>query len=162
MDVHVTRADKTVIVHVSFLVDVTPDLAWSVLVDYGNMTKFISNLESSAILSRNGDTLEVAQKGKVSQGLLQIGFDNVREVVLTPKREIRSRLIRGDMQSSNFITRVVAEGERTRVSNDGEFVPNAWLPPGLGTTLAESQTRKQWQEMRAEMLRRAQAASAAK
>jgi uncharacterized membrane protein len=156
IDVRVSRVEKTVSVRVSFVVDVAPDQAWSVLTDYDNMPKFISNLQSSAIVSHRGNTLEVAQKGQVSHGLLKVEFDNVREVVLTPRHEIRSRMIRGDMKSSVFVTRIAAEGEHTRVTNEGEFIPNMWVPPVVGPSMVESETRKQWQQIRAEMLRRAQ------
>ena len=36
-----------------------------------------------------------------------MSFDLVREVELVPHREIRSHLIRGDMESSDFVTRIV-------------------------------------------------------
>jgi carbon monoxide dehydrogenase subunit G len=162
IDVHVSRADKTVSVRVSFLVDVTPDQAWSVLTDYENMPRFLPNLHWSSVLNRRGNTLEVAQKGQVSHGLLKIDFDNVREVVLTPKHEIRSRMIHGDMKSSVFVTRIAAEGEHTRVTYEGEFIPNMWVPPVVGPSMVESETRKQWQQIRAEMQRRAHGAPAAR
>jgi carbon monoxide dehydrogenase subunit G len=155
IDVHVAKVDETVRVRVSFVVAATLDQAWNVLTDYANMSKFISTLDSSDVLSRHGDTLEVAQKGQVSQGPLKIAFDNVREVVLMPKHEIRSRMIRGEMKSSVFVTYVAAEGNGTRVINEGEFIPNVWLPPVVGPNMVEAATRKQWQQIRAEIVKRA-------
>ena len=36
----------------------------------------------------------------------------------------------------------------------GEYVPKAWLPPMIGVAVIESETRKQFAEFAAEMLRR--------
>jgi hypothetical protein len=154
ISVHVEKAGDRVLVRVSLLVETSPERAWSVLTDYDHMSRFVSNVHSSTVLSRSGNTLEVAQKGKASRGPLSISFDNVREVVLVPGREIRSRMIRGDLKSSEFTTRIAPEGSGTRVVNEGEFIPDRWVPPFVGPALIEAETRKQWQELREEMLRR--------
>lgn len=160
ISVQVEKAGEKVLVRVSLVVEASPERAWSVLTDYDHMSRFVSNVHSSTVLSRSGNTLEVAQKGKASRGPLSVSFDNVREVVLVPGREIRSRMIRGDMKSSVFTTRIAPEGSGTRIVNEGEYIPELWVPPIIGPALIEAETRKQWQELREEMLRR-QAAPAA-
>ena len=71
------------------------------------MAKFVTNLDESKVMSRAGDTLTVFQKGTAARGPLTFTFENVREIVLTPYREIRSRLISGDLESSEFTTKVM-------------------------------------------------------
>lgn len=157
--VRVQKDGDWVRVDVDFLVDATQIEAWNVLTDYDNMDKIVSNVQHSKILKRDGRKLEVMQKGRAGVGVLSMQFENIREIVLTPHREIHSRMISGDMKSSEFITRIKSEGERTRVTNHGEFLPTVWVPPVVGPAFIEAETRKQFQELRLEMLRR-KAASA--
>jgi hypothetical protein len=94
------------------------------------------------------------QRGKASRGPLTFTFENVREIVLTPYREIRSRLISGDLEASEFTTRVVDHGASAQIINHGEFIPKVWVPPVIGPAVIQAETRKQFQELRMEILRR--------
>ena len=152
--VRVQKNGERIVVDVDFPVQATPLEAWNVMTDYDNMAKFVSNLEWSKIIGRDGNTLTVEQKGKASRGPLSITFENVREIVLTPPREVRSRLISGDLKASEFTTRVFDLGETARITNHGEFIPKIWVPPVIGPALIEAETRKQFQELREEILRR--------
>jgi len=152
--VRVQKKGEWVIVDVDFPVDATVLEAWNVMTDYDNMSKFVSNLVSSRIIGREGNTLSVEQKGKASRGPLTISFENVREIVLTPPREVHSRLVSGDLKASEFTTRVIDRGAFTQITNHGEFIPNIWVPPLIGPALIEAETRKQFQELRIEILRR--------
>ena len=152
--VRVQKKGEWVIVDVDFPVDATVLEAWNVMTDYDNMSKFISNLVSSKIIGREGNTLSVEQKGRASRGPLTISFDNVREIVLTPPREVHSRLVSGDLKASEFTTRVIDRGAFTQITNHGEFIPNMWVPPVIGPALIEAETRKQFHELRTEILRR--------
>jgi hypothetical protein len=152
--VHVQKHGDWIKVEVDFLVDASPAQAWNVLTDYDHMDQIVSNIAQSRIIKRDGDRLEVAQKGKAGVGPLSINFENVREIVLVPLHEIRSRMISGDMKSSEFTTRITSEGELTRITNKGEYLPAVFVPPVIGPAFIEAETRKQFQELRSEMLRR--------
>jgi len=152
--VHVVKNGRSIVVDVDLPVNATALETWNVMTDYDNMASFVTNLESSAILSRNRDTLVVAQKGKASRGPFTFAFENVREIMLTPYTEIRSRLISGNLETSEFTTRVLDHGASAQVVNHGEFIPKVWVPPIIGPAVIEAETRKQFQELRAEILRR--------
>jgi hypothetical protein len=83
-----------------------------------------------------------------------MSFDNVREVELVPRREIRSRMISGDMKASAFTTSIVEVGGRLHIVNVGRYEPNLWIPPIIGPALIRAETQKQYGEIRAEILRR--------
>ncbi len=68
--------------------------------------------------------------------------------------EIRSTLVAGDFKSYSFATRLVATTGGCVVVNHGEYVPNRWIPPIVGPALIKQATRKQYEELHAEMLRR--------
>ena len=124
------------------------------MTDYDNMAQFISNVSMSRIVRRANNSLEVPQTSRLKFGLFDLKFDNVREIEFLPQQEIRSKLIRGDMKTSAFTTRLAAEGEATRITNHGRFIPDRWIPPLIGTLVLEAETRKQFAEFRAEIVRR--------
>jgi hypothetical protein len=152
--VHIQRDGARIIVDVQLPVAATALETWAVATDYDHMASFISNLESSRIIEHAGNTLTIEQKGRASRGPLSFAFQNVREIVLTPPREIRSRLVSGDLEASEFTTRVIDHGASAEIVNHGEFIPKVWVPPIIGPALIEAETRKQFAELRAEVLRR--------
>jgi hypothetical protein len=159
--VHVKKNGETIIVDVEMMVQASPLATWDVLTDYDHMAQFVANVQSSKITDRKGNTLVVTQKSGTAFGLLKFSFDNVREVELVPHSEIRSNLISGDMKASAFTTRLMSNGGgETRVVNHGEFVPTMWVPPVIGTAFLESETRRQFHELRNEIMRRATATKA--
>ena len=160
--VHVKKNGATIIVDVEMAVQAPPLAAWDVLTDYDHMAQFVTNVQASKITDRKGNTLVVAQKSGTSFGVLKFSFDNVREVELVPHSEVRSKLISGDMKASAFTTRILSDGGGgARVFNHGEFVPTMWVPPVIGTAFLEAETRRQFHELRNEMMRRTMAPKAA-
>ncbi|MGA8033106.1 MAG: SRPBCC family protein [Casimicrobiaceae bacterium] len=152
--VAIHRDGEAYVVDVDLTVDATPQEAWNVLTDYDHMSEFVSNLTMSRIIHRASDGLEVAQTSRLKFGFIDLKFDNVREIEFVPLQEIRSKLVRGDMKMSAFTTRLTAEGHATRITNHGRFIPDRWIPPLIGTLMLEAETRKQFGELRAEILRR--------
>src|ERR1700676_3431572 len=159
--VHVKKNGATIIVDVEMMVQAPALATWDVLTDYDHMAQFVANVQSSKITDRKGNTLVVAQKSGTSFGLLKFSFDNVREVELVPHSEIRSNLISGDMKASAFTTRIASDGGGAGVFNHGEFVPTMWVPPVIGTAFLEAETRRQFHELRNEMMRRTMTSKAA-
>ncbi len=156
--VRVEKDGQKIAVDVDCPVDAPWALVWEVLTDYNHMPQFISNLEYSGVEDVADNVLRVHQKGQASRGPLTLKFDNVREVELVPHREIRSRLIRGDMKESVFVTRIVEKDARIHIVNVGRYTPNVWVPPLIGPALIEAETQKQFGEIRTEILRRTAAA----
>jgi hypothetical protein len=152
--VHVAMQGQIVVMDVDCPVDAPWSVVWEVLTDYDHMARFISNLEYSGVDDRAANVLRVHQKGKASRGILTLRFDTVREIELVPYREIRSRLISGDLQASDFVTRIVEVDARLHIVNSGRYVPNLWVPPFIGPALIEAETQKQFGEFRTEILRR--------
>jgi hypothetical protein len=152
--VHVEKEGQNIAVEVDCPVDAPRAIVWEVLTDYDHMAQFVSNIEYSGITDRADNVLRVRQRGKASRGPLSITFDNVREVELVPYREIRSRLISGDLKASDFVTRIVEVAAAIHIVNSGRYTPKMWIPPFVGPALIEAETRKQFGEIRNEILRR--------
>ncbi len=154
--VHAKKDGAEIVVEVDCPVPAPVPTVWDVLTDYDNMSRFISNLEISVVQGRVDNVLRVHQKGKATRGPLSFSFDNVREVQLLPFTEVRSRLITGDLKASAFTTRIVDVDGLVHIVNSGRYTPRVWVPPLIGPALIEAETRKQFGEIRAEILRRSE------
>jgi ribosome-associated toxin RatA of RatAB toxin-antitoxin module len=152
--VHVQKRGEAVVIDVDMPVPATPAIAWAVLTDYEHMATFLSNLTSSRVVKRQGETLQVAQSGRTKIAFMTFSFAVVRAVELTPMYEIRSSLVSGDFKSYVSTTRLIGLTQGVRVVHHGEYVLKAWLPPMVGVAVIESETRQQFDELSAEMLRR--------
>lgn len=152
--VHVEKNGSEIVVEVDCPVQAPVAVVWNVLTDYDNMTAYISNLQYSGVQSRVDNALVIRQKGKATRGPFGFAFDNVRAVELLPYTEIRSQLISGTLKASTFTTRIVDGGAVVHIIHSGRYTPNVWVPPLLGPALIEAETRKQYGEFRAEILRR--------
>lgn len=154
--VHAKKEGAEVVVEVDCPVRAPVLAVWDVLTDYDNMSRFISNLQYSGVQGRVDNVLKVRQYGKATRGPLTITFDNVREVELLPFTEVRSRLISGDLKASAFTTRLVDVDGLVHIVNSGRYTPKMWVPPLIGPALIEAETRKQFGEIRTEILRRSE------
>lgn len=155
VEVSVRQNGEQIVVDVTARVAARVDNVWAVMTDYEHMADYLTALTSSRIVGRKGNELEVAQTGEARRGFLHFSFATVRAVELTAEREIRSHLIRGDFKSYDFSTRIVPEvGGMVAIVHHGEYVPTTWVPPVVGPAMIESETRKQYGELIAEIVRR--------
>ena len=104
VDIRIHVEGDVVSVDASMLVAATPLEVWSVFTDFDHMAQFISNLKSSAVVARSGDTVTVAQAGEASYGPLKFAFESVRELRLMPVEKIRSHMISGNMKRFAGVT----------------------------------------------------------
>lgn len=152
--VSVRKDKETVFVDVDCPVKAPLPVIWDVLTDYDHMSGFISSLQYSGIEGHHDNILTVRQKGTGKLGLFSFTFENVREVEIVPSVEIRSHHISGDLESSTFTTRVIDVDGTPHIINIGRYVPRQWVPPLIGPALIGAETRKQFADIRAEILRR--------
>jgi uncharacterized membrane protein len=153
--VRAAKAGETISVAVECPVTAPRAVVWDVLTDYDHMAKFISNLEQSVVRARMGDRVQVYQKGKASRGPLSFSFENVREIEMTPQTAIHSKMVSGDTMPASFVTRIDGAEPALRILHTGTYTPSIWVPPLVGPALIEAETRKQYGEIRDEILRRA-------
>jgi hypothetical protein len=152
--VRVSKNGSEINVNVDCPVAAPVNVVWDVLIDYDHMTRFISNLDASTVRERDGNRLTVHQKGKATHGPLTVEFENVREVLLVPSSEIRSRVVSGNPKSGVFTTKIVELAGSVHILHTGQYSPKMWIPPLVGVALLEAETRKQFSEIRVESMRR--------
>jgi carbon monoxide dehydrogenase subunit G len=153
--VHVAKDGTAFVVSTELTVAANVDEVWAVLTDFDHMAQILSNVDASQIANRHGNKFEVIQKSHASAGPLRISLDSVRQVELSPKQEIRSHLLKGGgLKSSKFTTRIADEGGVIKITVHGKFVASGLSASAITPERVESQTRRQYQELREEILRR--------
>ena len=135
-------------------VDATPQEAWAVLTDFDGMEKFVSNLKTSEVLSRQGNVVRVHTKGHASFGPIQFPFEAVRELTLTPYERIQSKQVSGTLKRFEGETRITPTAQGTRVTYRGDSTSNQSIPFIVGPSFIKSETEEQFHEMQTEILRR--------
>ena len=154
IDVHVRKEHAAFDISLEFTVPASVEQTWNVLADYEHMAQIVSNMDSSRIVSREGNRLTVAQTSHGKVGPVHVSVDGIREIELTPHSEIRSHLVTGDLKSSDFTTSLHPDGAVTRVTVKGKLVAAAWVAWALSAETVAAQTRRQYQDLRNEILRR--------
>lgn len=152
--VNVDRDGNTFTVSLDMVVAAGVDETWGVLTDFERMAQILSNVDASKIVARDGNLIRVSQQSHAQVGLLKLSLKNVREIELTPNREIHSKLLEGDLKSSDFTTRISPDGANTKVSVRGQFVTKGAASAVVNVDVVAKQTRRQYEELREEILRR--------
>ena len=154
-DIQVARQGAGWLVEGSFVVPVSPAVAWEVLTDFDHMGRFLTNLSFSQVLDRQGNVLQVEQRGIARFGLFSFKFQSLREITLTPVSHIHARGLSGNIKHFVSDLRVAEEGSGTRLTYRAEMEPDFWLPSLQGPSLLRHEMAEQFSAMVAEMLRRA-------
>lgn len=142
--------------HVTATAEVPTPLrtAWAVLTDFDRMTAVMSNLESSKVVERNGNTLRVVQQGTARYGPFSYPFTSEREIRLTPMRAIDSRQISGSARRFESSMRLVANGSGTHLDYSADIVPDSGVAWFFGRPFVRHEMEEQLSAMTGEMIRR--------
>jgi carbon monoxide dehydrogenase subunit G len=126
------RQGDAIDVFAEVLLDVDPRLAWDVLSDYDHLAQFIPDMSVSRVLSRNGNTVIVEQKGEFGVLFFHQPIDLTLEIVETPHTSIAARAVGGSFREMSGRYDLDQAGGRVRISYAGRFVPGFSLPAFLG------------------------------
>ena len=155
IQVQVHKSGQRIVIDVEVLVEAPVAQAWAVFTDYDGMPSFLKNVSMSKVLTRDGHTLIVEQAGATRVAFMTFEFHAVRKVEMVPMREIRSSMVKGDFEEYAASTTFAPVDGHVRVRHHGEYVPRRWLPPLIGAVMIESETKKQYAQFVAEVMRRA-------
>jgi len=162
IEVKVQFEGEKVIVDLNMLIPATPQEVWGVLTDFNHMVEFISNMKESKIVENTGDKLKLFQRGVAAYGPIDFAFESTRELTLTPYTKIQTHMLNGNMKSMDGTTQVIEEGKQSRIVLHNESIPGRWIPPVVGKSFIEHETREQYQEIRNEVIKRLKIVSANK
>jgi ribosome-associated toxin RatA of RatAB toxin-antitoxin module len=134
-----------------------PKLIFEVLTDYEHMHDYVPDMTSSRVLNKEENKLRVEQKGKSGIGPFKFRFEIVRDVELAPLMEIKSTLVSGNFKSMHTSTKIIPEGDNTKLDYVANMEPDFWVPPLIGSTIIKRQLRRQFDAFVVELDKRNQA-----
>ena len=92
------RDGEFITVSASAVMRVDPRIAWAVLSDYDHLSKFIPDMQSSRVVSREGNKVRVEQKGDVGFLFYREPVNVTLEVDEEPQRRIVARSVAGNVR----------------------------------------------------------------
>lgn len=154
--VSVREAGEAFVVEASFQAPVRLRTAWEVLVDYDHMASILSNLESSKIASRNGNTLIIKQAGVARFGIFTYPFQVEREIRLEPMQRILTKNLSGSLKrmESEVVLAPSPPGPPVHIDYRGEFIFGSTLAGLFALSFLRHEIEEQLQALVAEMRRR--------
>lgn len=144
--------DETVEVRLTLHTGASRSQAWRVLTDFEHMAELLPGLSLSEVVSREGLTLQVHQKGHASLGWVSRSFETFKQVKLEPERRILSHSESPDVRSSDSVTELSesADGLEIRYQLKVQLV-NAALA-GLASRALRQQTADNFTRLLAAMV----------
>lgn len=152
--VDVSQSGEAFLIDAALEVETPLATAWGVLTDFDNMGTILTNLKSSRISSRTGNTLIVKQEGAAKFGLFSFSFWSEREVRLEPMQRITVKGLAGSVKRMSSETRIEARGAGVQVRYHAEVVPDSFLARLFGGSFVRHEIGEQFRLMAREMLRR--------
>ena len=154
--VSVRELGEGFVVEANFQAPVRLQTAWEVLIDYDHMASIMSNLESSKIASRNGNTLIVRQSGIAHFGIFNYPFQVEREIRLEPMKRILTKNLSGSLKRMESEVVLVPSSQElaVHVVYHGEFVFGSTLAGLFALSFLRHEVEEQFQTLVAEMRRR--------
>ena len=144
-----------VTVRASAEMQVDPRIVWDVISDYDHLAEFISDMNGSRVVQRDGDKVLVEQTGEFGLLFFRQPVEVTLSVVESPMRRIVARAVGGNLREmegryelENLPTGTV------RLLYEGRVVPDFPVPPIIGTMVVRSVLSRQFTAMVKEIMRR--------
>ena len=145
--VHATRHGD------SFEVDASADIeadvkdAWKVLTDYGRLAEFIPGLQESRVVSRDGRSVVVDQRGEASFLFLTFPMRVRLAIEERPYDRVVSTAIAGNLKEMNGVYHLQSRGAGLQLRYEGKFTPDFGFPPLLGTLIVRTTVERRFSAM---------------
>ena len=152
--VGVEKPGEAFVVDARFALIVPLRTAWEVLTDYDHMSTILSNLATSQITQRSGNTLFVTQEGNARYGLFSYPFTSDREIRLEPMQRIVATQLKGTAKRFTSTTELDHAGNITRLHYHAEIVPGSGIGRIFGGPFIEHEVEEQLHALADEMQRR--------
>jgi ribosome-associated toxin RatA of RatAB toxin-antitoxin module len=137
----------------SFEVEATADIdagvgdAWKVLTDYDRLSEFIPGMLESRVVSRDGFSVVVDQRGETSVLFFTYPIRVRLAIEEQPYERIVSTAISGNFKDLTGVYALQARGDGLTLRYEGKFTPDFAYPPLLGTLIVRSTVEKRFGAM---------------
>ena len=131
--VHVTRNGEVFHVDASAEFDGAVARTWQVLTDYGRLAEFVPDVQTSRVISRDGNQAVVQQKGEARVLFFSFPIDMRLAVTEHPYELVVSRAVAGNFREMRGAYSLEAGQGRVVLRYTGRMVPDFFVPPLIGT-----------------------------
>lgn len=131
--VHVTRSGDAMQVDASAEFDGTIARTWQALTDYNRLAEFIPDVRESRVISRDGNQVQVEQKGEARFLFVSFPIDVRLAITEYPYERIDSRAVAGNFREMRSAYSLETAQGRVLLRYSGRLVPDFYIPPLIGT-----------------------------
>jgi hypothetical protein len=123
----------------AFQIDASAEFAgtiartWQVLTDYNRLAEFIPDMETSRVVSRNGNQAVIEQKGEARVLFFSFPIDLRLAIVEHPYDRVFSQAVAGNFREMRGTYSLEAGQGRILLRYTGRMVPDFFVPPLIGT-----------------------------
>jgi len=125
-----------------------------VLSDYDHLARFIPDLKSSRVVSREGNKVRVEQKGDVGFIFYKQPISVTLEVYEEPHHRISARGVEGNVRGLETRYELHHSGPEVKLDYAGRFDPDFVIPPLIGMPLLRRVFERRFRAMVEEIQRR--------
>ncbi|HET7200470.1 MAG TPA: SRPBCC family protein [Burkholderiales bacterium] len=154
ISIHTARDGDFVTVSASAVMQVHLGVAWAVLSDYDHLAKFIPDLETSRVLSRDGNRVRVEQKGDVGFFFYRQPVNVVLDVLEEPPTRITARGVEGNVRQLETRYELEPLTSGVKLEYVGRFEPDFSIPPLIGMPILGKVFARRFRSMVEEIRRR--------
>jgi len=154
VSIRTARDGDFITVSASAVMRVDPHIAWTTLSDYDHLAKFIPDMKSSRVISRQGNTVRVEQKGDVGFLFYKEPVSMLLEVNEEPPTRITARGIEGNVKGLETRYELRTSPAGVRLDYAGRFEPDFSIPPLIGMPIMNRLIERRFRAMVAEIQRR--------
>ncbi len=131
---------KVYVVQATGAVMATPAAVWKILTNYERMPEFVPDLQTTRVVSRNGNEVIVEQLGTARFLFIRRDIRLVVRVTEQPGSIIDIALIAGDMKQYNCRWELIPIPETggTRIIYSGRLVPGFYVPGIVAANMVRS------------------------
>jgi ribosome-associated toxin RatA of RatAB toxin-antitoxin module len=152
--VNVTRNGEAFEIEASAELAGTVARTWKVLTDYDRLAEFIPDMETSRVVSRNGNESVVEQKGKARVLFFSFPIELRLAVVERPYERVVSRAVAGNFREMRGTYSLEAGQGRILLRYTGRMMPDFFVPPLIGTLALKLNVEASFRAMVDEIERR--------
>ncbi|HKU71003.1 MAG TPA: SRPBCC family protein [Burkholderiales bacterium] len=131
--VNVTRSGDAFQIEASAEFAGTVAPTWKVLTDYDRLAEFVPDMETSRVVSRNGNEAVVEQKGEARVLFFSFPIDLRLAVAERPYERVVSRAVAGNFREMRGTYLLETGQGRILLRYTGRMVPDFFVPPLIGT-----------------------------
>lgn len=152
--IRTARDGDFITVSATAVMKVDPQVAWTVLSDYDHLAKFIPDMKSSRVISRDGNRVRVEQKGDVGFFFYREPVSMLLEVHEEPPHRITARGVEGNIKGLETRYELHSSGTGVKLDYAGRFVPEFSIPPLIGMPIMNRLIERRFRAMVTEIQRR--------